>query len=136
MFIRKVAAVILINPEGKILIMKRSPEKKVHPNLWGLPSGGVEIDEELEKTAIRETFEETGKAISNIRRGPTLSVKVPGGVHEINYFLAQSNSPEVNLDKEHTEYKWVIPAEALNYKFGIPQAHVKKVMEKFCLLQI
>ncbi|KKU23258.1 MAG: hypothetical protein UX34_C0013G0013 [Candidatus Woesebacteria bacterium GW2011_GWF1_46_13] len=97
-----VAAVVILNFQGKILIMKRSPKKKIHPNLWGLPAGG----------------------------------EIPGGAHEINYFLAKSDSLEVNLNKEHSEYKWVLPAEALNYQFGIPRQHVRKVLEKFGLLQI
>ncbi|OGM78352.1 hypothetical protein A2376_00775 [Candidatus Woesebacteria bacterium RIFOXYB1_FULL_47_31] len=136
MNIRMVAAVVILNFQGKILIMKRSPKKKIHPNLWGLPAGGAGNSESLEKTAIREALEETGLAITNLKRGPTLTVKIPGGAHEINYFLAKSDSLEVNLNKEHSEYKWVLPAEALNYQFGIPRQHVRKVLEKFGLLQI
>lgn len=134
MTIRKVAAVVLLNSEGKILIMKRSSKKKTHPNLWGLPSGGVENNENVQETAVRETFEETGISISKLKKGPTISYKVPGGLDKLTFLYAQSDTSEVNLNDEHSEYRWVFPAETLDYKFGIPKEDVKKVLVYFGLL--
>jgi 8-oxo-dGTP diphosphatase len=134
MNIRRVAAVIVTNKDGKILIMKRSSKKKTDPNKWGLPAGGVIGRESLEQTAIRETFEETGLKIRNLKKGPMIQVKVPGGVHQLNYFLSSTDVIEVKLNPEHSGYKWVKPVEALNYEFGVPIGDVSMVLQKFGLL--
>lgn len=49
------ASVLVEDNEGRILLQLR------HDNqCWGYPGGSMEIDEELEETARRELFEETG----------------------------------------------------------------------------
>jgi len=131
---RKVAAVILVNSENKILIMKRSAGKKSHPNLWGLPAGGVKKNESLELAASREVLEETGLTVTDLKKGPTLPVQVEDTIHEVNYFIGKSVSNEVLLNSEHTMYKWVDTQESLKYEFGIPTSHVKKILQEFSLL--
>ena len=49
------ASVLVEDSEGRVLLQLR------HDNhCWGYPGGSMEIDEELEDTARRELFEETG----------------------------------------------------------------------------
>ena len=134
MKIRKVAAVILLNPAGEFLIMKRSSDKLIHPNLWGLPAGGVESEEDLIKTATREVWEETGIKVSDLKQGLTISVKVPSAVQEVYYFLGKTDKIYVKLNSENSEFKWVKPVDSLNYKFGVSKDHVKKVLKYFHLL--
>lgn len=50
----------IINSENKILIQKRSPKKKLQPNVWAM-TGGSRIKGETElETLKRETYEELG----------------------------------------------------------------------------
>lgn len=51
---------VLINKDKKILILKRTCEDDWMPCKWGLPGGGVDGNEELEKALQREVKEETG----------------------------------------------------------------------------
>ena len=56
-----ISAIALINKDGKLLIQKRSANKKNEPNKWDLSGAGhIDIDETPEKAAVRELFEETG----------------------------------------------------------------------------
>ena len=53
--IRLVTGCVPILTGGKIMVVSASKKKE-----WILPKGGWEMDEELEESAIRETFEEAG----------------------------------------------------------------------------
>jgi 8-oxo-dGTP diphosphatase len=54
-----VAAVALIDPDGRVLLAKR-PEGKSLAGLWEFPGGKVEINERPEEALIRELQEELG----------------------------------------------------------------------------
>jgi 8-oxo-dGTP diphosphatase len=58
-----VAAVALLNEEGKVLIAKRPPGRPL-AGLWEFPGGKVEAGEEPETALIREILEELGIEIA------------------------------------------------------------------------
>jgi 8-oxo-dGTP diphosphatase len=58
-----VAACVLLNKEGAVLIAKR-PEGRPLAGLWEFPGGKVEAGEEPEDALIRELHEELGIAIA------------------------------------------------------------------------
>ena len=56
-----ISVIALINKDGKLLIQKRSLDKKTEPNKWDLSGAGhINIDETPEQAGVRELFEETG----------------------------------------------------------------------------
>lgn len=56
-----ISAIALIDNSGKLLIQKRSSNKRTEPNKWDLSGAGhIDIDEAPEYAAVRELFEETG----------------------------------------------------------------------------
>lgn len=58
-FISRNIAVFLMDSNGKIMLCKRSPNKKVDPDLWDLAvCGSVTSGENYEQAAIREIKEE------------------------------------------------------------------------------
>lgn len=55
----------IVNSNGEILIQRRSPNKKVCPDLWSVTGGVVATGESSWDTCCRETLEEIGIDVSN-----------------------------------------------------------------------
>lgn len=87
---------------------------------WEFPKGGIEGNEELQQTALREAEEELDatdiRLIDGFRTEYSYSFywddqPVDKTVH---LFLGEVFDESVSLSKEHSEKKWLSPEEALN----------------------
>jgi 8-oxo-dGTP pyrophosphatase MutT (NUDIX family) len=93
---------------------------KSRPGDWEFPKGGVEGDEELQQTAIREVEEEAG--IENFRlidgfREEYDYVFEAGGktIHKtVHLFIARSFEASAELSSEHRDMQWRDYEQALN----------------------
>ncbi|WP_460519972.1 NUDIX domain-containing protein [Flindersiella endophytica] len=63
---REVAAVILSDANGRLLLQHRTDDAPVCPGQWCFPGGGVEPGEDPETAARRELLEETGLRIDTL----------------------------------------------------------------------
>ncbi len=54
------AGVILVDPEGRILLQERDEHPRIDPEKWGLAGGHLDPGEDFETGAYRELEEETG----------------------------------------------------------------------------
>lgn len=108
--------VLLQNPEGKYLLIRRNPEKYPEsPNRWDIPGGRIDIGATLRENLEREVREETGLALDGQVQlvGAQDILKVPGRhVVRLTYVGAADGVPA--LSDEHTEYKWVSFEELSN----------------------
>ncbi|MFC7308769.1 NUDIX hydrolase [Streptomyces monticola] len=68
--LRKVARVVLLDPQDRILLMSGHEPENPADNWWFTPGGGLEGDETREQAALRELAEETG--ITDVELGPVL----------------------------------------------------------------
>ena len=55
------ASAIVVNDEGKILVLRRTDNAR-----WALPGGAMDIGESIAQTAIREVREETGLEVEPV----------------------------------------------------------------------
>ena len=62
----RTATAIIICPENKILLIKRSSPPFI--DYWALPGGRSELGEAVERTVVREVKEETGLDVRVIRK--------------------------------------------------------------------
>ncbi|MEU3505815.1 NUDIX hydrolase [Streptomyces hundungensis] len=67
---RKVARVILLDPQDRILLMHGYEPEDPSDTWWFTPGGGLEGDETRAEAALRELAEETG--ITDVELGPVL----------------------------------------------------------------
>ncbi|MER5776038.1 NUDIX hydrolase [Streptomyces sp. NPDC002039] len=67
---RKVARVILLDPEDRILLLHGFEPSDPADDWWFTPGGGLEGAESREEAALRELAEETG--ITEVELGPVL----------------------------------------------------------------
>ncbi|MFF4019841.1 NUDIX hydrolase [Streptomyces sp. NPDC001843] len=68
--LRKVARVILLDPDDRILLLHGHEPDDPADDWWFTPGGGLEGDETHEEAALRELAEETG--ITEVELGPVL----------------------------------------------------------------
>lgn len=55
----RIAAVLLVDDHGRVLLQERDEHAPVHPEQWGAPGGHAEPGESFEQAAYRELAEET-----------------------------------------------------------------------------
>lgn len=82
-----VGAAVLVTDEQGRLLMNLRPDNR----LWGIPGGATELGESVEETAVRETREETGLEIEDLKlfavfSGPQFYYQYPNGdeVHNVS----------------------------------------------------
>lgn len=123
---------IIYNTEGKYLATKRSPTKKVHPNKWTVPGGGLTVDDyigtpeaypgqwygAIETSLLREVKEEVGVEIGKPQYLLDLTFIRPDGIPVLvlSYFAPYIKG-DVVLDEDAVEYRWVTLEEARKLDF-------------------
>lgn len=104
---------VIVNPDKKVLFVKRSKHDEFLPGVWELPGGGTEFGEDPESTLIREVREECGLDVSINYPVFTFSYFKPDGgtqkhIIDIAYLCTLINDRcEVKLSSEHEEYRWM-----------------------------
>src|SRR5437667_9338342 len=105
----KVGVSLLVKNGDRILLEKR--QHTTHGNgTWGPPSGHIDYGEKPEQAAVRETQEETGVTVSEVKfRVITNDVFEAEQMHYITvWFEAKyvSGKPKVNSPEEESEVGW------------------------------
>jgi 8-oxo-dGTP diphosphatase len=110
-----VAAVALIDADGRVLIAKR-PEGKALAGLWEFPGGKVAAGETPEVALIRELKEELGIDVTESCLAP-FSFASHGyeTFHLLMPLYVCRNWSGVPQPLEHPELKWVRPARLADY---------------------
>ncbi len=109
-----VAVAVLILHEGRVLSMRRSPNKDAGPGLWETLSGRVEPGEQPYDGAVREAFEESGMRVRVEARPWTAYAARRAGepMVVITYrAVPVGRNPTVVMSKEHDAFAW-LDAEA------------------------
>lgn len=110
-----VAAVALIDPEGRVLLAQR-PEGKSMAGLWEFPGGKVETGETPETALIRELQEELGIETWNSCLAPlSFASHSYDEFHLLMPLFACRKWQGIVRPQEGQALKWVRAAELRNY---------------------
>lgn len=104
--------------DERMLIVKRAHDKKFEPDKWGVPAGKSESGEDHISCALREMKEETGITLDPERLVFVKEVFVvwENARFAFNIFRYSFDVlPEVMLNAENTDYKWVTYSELGEY---------------------
>lgn len=115
--IRRIAAAVVQRPDGKVLLLKRSPSHTTNPDKWCFVTGFIETGETPRQAAIRELSEELRVDAGPIRAGERVIVYAGWSTLHVYPFLFKVGNITVHLDWEHTEYTWIEPQEIYQYDF-------------------
>ena len=110
-----VAAVALIDADGRVLIAQR-PEGKQLAGLWEFPGGKVEAGERPEETLIRELHEELGIAVQEACLAPLTFASHPyESFHLLMPLYACRRWDGFVQPREGQALKWVRPRDLASY---------------------
>jgi len=121
--VRHTARILLVDAEDAVLLMKTHWSRRILPERWLTPGGGVDPGEDVHTAAVRELFEETGLRVDSLG-DPVWQERraLPPG-HEFDetdatYFLLRTQRFDVVRDdwteSEHddiVDIRWFTPTE-------------------------
>jgi 8-oxo-dGTP diphosphatase len=110
------AKVVVIDADGKALLLRRSGTHPRYALDADIPGGTIEENETIEAGLVRELQEETGitAAETDLRLLYTMTFDaIPGiSINRLLYGLQiDQSSPDVQLSWEHDRFSWVPVAE-------------------------
>jgi len=111
-----------LTSENEFLILRRSGEVKSMKKLWAGVSGIIEKGEEPLARAKIEIKEEVGlednqiKLLKSASQMKILSPQYNNHMWQVFPFLFETNSKEIKLNWENSEYKWITIEEIKNYE--------------------
>jgi 8-oxo-dGTP pyrophosphatase MutT (NUDIX family) len=109
----------------KILFLKKAP-KRWSENLWGIPCGTVESNENITIGLARELQEEIGFELNKnkVNHLGKLFIIQNDFIHNVHhvFFIKIESNIQIILSDEHCDYKWLRKHELLDYDL-IPNQH-------------
>ena len=107
---------MFVRKDGKILVLKRSEQKKIAPGFFHPAGGKVDQNEEPLRASKRELMEETGLTVKNIRLEAVVTEIEPHKPNEnwlIFHYSGDYESGEIKQTLEG-EFVWLTKEELTN----------------------
>ena len=102
---------LILNREGKCLLLRRSAASKHNARMWELPGGKLDAGEDPGAGLIREVQEETGMSVTLVRVAGSAESELPDRKVAYLIFEVAAESSTVALSSEHDACKWISPEQ-------------------------
>ena len=123
--------VLLKNPEGKYLLLRRNPKKypEVGPK-WDIVGGRIHPGTPLLENLKREIKEETGLELTSkvVLKAAQDILKAPGR-HVVRLTYVGEIDGEPKIDEESMEYKWMTGDDIKNLKADELDGFFKELLD-------
>jgi len=126
---RAAGAVLFCERDGRRLYLLLRHDQGGH---WGFAKGRIEQGEGELEAAMREIREETGIVDVELVAGVSIESRYPIRREgrplrkTVTYFAARVRGDAIRLSHEHTDGRWLVPAEALQI---LTHAESRRVLE-------
>src|SRR3989344_3343154 len=97
--------------DNTVFTLKRSPTRKLYPDLWECGGGQVWMGENFEEAIVRQFEEETGMIVSPIKPFKAYEImtldeqkKIPG-LRFLCRFVRYADGKGPSISEEHTEWR-------------------------------
>jgi 8-oxo-dGTP diphosphatase len=113
--------IVFIKCKNEILLLKRSGKVRTYQGKWNTVAGYLDEIKPIQKKAMEEIQEETKINKENILSIQTRELyrfndtKINKTWIIVPALAELKNKPEIKLDWEHLEYKWINPKELKNF---------------------
>jgi 8-oxo-dGTP diphosphatase len=102
---------LIIDQNGRVLVLKRSDDSSSNPGKWELPGGKPNKGESFEDSFRREVLEETGFTIT-IQQSAGTADQLVSGHHVVHVIMIASiQSGGLAISDEHSSFQWVEMSE-------------------------
>lgn len=105
------AGVLFKDPEGRVLLVRRSMQEANYRGHWALPGGTADGSETAQQCAVRETLEEIGASISPDGLKEIDKVTTPNGMVYTTFLFNAREPFAARLNSEHSAADWFHPSE-------------------------
>lgn len=119
----------VIEKDGKFLIAQRAKKDALFGK-WELPGGKLEENETFQECLKRELFEELNILAEVGEFIAESAFELNGTDMRLLAFHVPSFTGEIQL-KEHSDVKWVAPAEFSLYEFPAPDLPILQVIQEW-----
>ncbi|MFE2417411.1 NUDIX hydrolase [Streptomyces hokutonensis] len=130
---KRLAAAVVMDDDGRVLLVRRSGTERFLPRVWGVPCGKLEPDERSEDGALRELKEETGLLGEIVRKiGESSFVSEYQGRETKNWqdnFLVRPLTRDITLPEPDQAYRWLRPSELSDSGLDIDEYNLDVVRQ-------
>lgn len=112
---------VVVEYEGKVLFLKRAGDLHFYPGLWNVVTGFIDEEIGSGEIALKELAEETGisgSKVGDMKFTKERLIKDPSsGItwHIFPVLVQLAAEPEININWEHTEFRWILPEDTTKY---------------------